>query len=76
MFGEVVGRVPGAGGESEGGMELFPSRWLLWCVVERKEMSSRLLWERVKVERESWVFMSAFGQGSKKSDEDIENISD
>ena len=38
------------------------------CVVEWKEVSSRLMWVRVKIERESWVFMSAYEPGSEKSE--------
>ena len=42
------------------------------CVVEWKKVSSRLMWVRVKVERDSWVFISACGPGSEKSEEEIE----
>ena len=35
-------------------------------------MSSRLMWVRVKIERESWVFISAYGPGSEKSEVEIE----
>ena len=41
------------------------------CVVEWKEVSSRLMWVRVKIERESWVFILAYGLGSEKSKEEI-----
>ena len=44
------------------------------CVVEWKEVSSRLMWVRVKIERESWVFISAYGPGSEKSEEEIEEF--
>ena len=37
-------------------------------------MSSKLMWVRVKVERESWVFISAYGPGSLKSEEEIEEF--
>ena len=30
------------------------------------------MWVRVKIERESWVFISAYGPGSEKSEEEIE----
>ena len=45
-------------------------RW----VVERKEVSSRLMWVRVKIERERWVFISAYGPGSEKSEEEMEEF--
>ena len=75
MFGEVVGRVSGvAGGRAREGLALLLSVWLMRCVVEWKEVSSRLMWVRVKVERESWVFILAYGPGSEKSDEEIEEF--
>ena len=50
MFGEVVGRVSGvAGGRSRAWVALLLSEWLLRCVVEWKEVSSRLMWVRVKI---------------------------
>ena len=49
MFGEVVGRVSGvAGGRAR--VALLLSGWLMRCVVEWKEVSSRLMWVRVKIE--------------------------
>ena len=41
---------------------------------ERKEVSSRLMWVREKIERESWVFISAYGPGSEKSEVEIEEF--
>ena len=62
MFGEVVGRKSGVGGRrAREGMALLLSNWLLSCVVEWKEVSSRLMWVTVKIEREIWVFISAYG---------------
>ena len=37
-------------------------------------MSSRLMWVRVKIERESFVFMSAYGPGSERNEEEIEEF--
>ena len=37
-------------------------------------MSSRLMWVRVQIERESWVFISAYGPGSERSEEEIEEF--
>ena len=39
------------------------------CVVEWKEVSSRLKWVRVKIKTDSWAFISAYGLGSEKSEE-------
>ena len=50
------------------------SDWLLRCVVEWKEVSPRLMWVRVKIERDSWVFISAYGQSSERSAEAIEEF--
>ena len=43
-------------------------------VVEWKEVSSRLMWVRVKIQRESWVFISAYGPDSEKSEVEIEEF--
>ena len=67
MSGVAVGR------EREGVALLLSGR-LMRCVVEWKEVSSRLMWVRVKLERESWVFISAYGPGSEKSEVEIEKF--
>ena len=47
-------------------------------LVEWKEVSSRLMWVlmwvRMKIERESWVFISAYGPGRKKSEVEREEF--
>ena len=53
-------------------MALLLSGLLRRCVVELKEVSSRLMLVRVKIERESWVFILAYGPGSEKSEGEIE----
>ena len=56
MFGEVVGRVSGvAACRAREGVALLLSGRLMRCVVEWKEVSSRLMWVRVKIERELGV---------------------
>ena len=58
MFGDVVGMVSGvAGGRAREGVALLLSGWLIsgWlmrCVVEWMELSSRLMSVRAKIERE------------------------
>ena len=75
MFGEVVGRVSGvAVGRANEEVALLLSGRLMRCVVEWKDLSSRLMWVRVKIERESWVFISAYGPGSEESEEEIEEF--
>ena len=63
--GEVSGVAVGRARE---GVALLLSGRLTRCVVEWKELSSRLVWVRVKIERESWVFISAYEPGSEKSE--------
>ena len=53
---------------------LLRNEWLLRCVVEWKEVSSRHMCDRVKIERASWVFISAYGPGSESSEEEIEEF--
>ena len=44
------------------------------CAVEWKEVSSRLMWVWVKIERESWVFISAHGPGNERNEEETEEF--
>ena len=37
-------------------------------------MSSRLMWVRVKIERQRWVFISAYALGSERSEQEIEEF--
>ena len=60
---EVVGR-------ARGGVALLLSGRLMRCVVEWKEVSSRLMWVRVKIEREGGVYI---GNGPS-SEEEIEEF--
>ena len=55
-------------------MALLQSGRLMRRVLEWEEVSSRLMWVRVKIERESWVFISAYGPGSEKSEVEIEEF--
>ena len=53
MFGEVVCRVSGvAGGRAREGVGLLLSGWLMRCVIQWKEVFSRLMWVRLNLERE------------------------
>ena len=53
-------------------MALLLSRWLQRCVVERKEVTSKLVWVRKKVE--SWVFIAAYGPGNEKREDEIQGV--
>ena len=52
-------------------MALLLSGRLTRCVVEWKEVSSRLMWVRVKIEL---GVISAYGPGSEKSEVEIEEF--
>ena len=58
MFGKVMGRMSGvAVGRVRKGVALLLSERLMRCVVEWKKVSSRLMWVRVKIERELGVYI-------------------
>ena len=70
-FGEMNGRISGVGeGRAREGVALLLSEWLIKLVVEWKEVSSRLMWVRVRLGRECWAFVSAYGPGSERSEEE------
>ena len=75
QFGEMNGRVSGVeSGRAREGVALLMSEWMLTNVVEWKEESSRLMWVRVKLGRECWAFVSAYGPGSERDEEERENF--
>ena len=62
--GEVAfGEVTGSKGEEQ-------EKWMGNKVVEWKEVSSRLMWVRVRMGRECWAFVSAYGPGCERSEEE------
>ena len=70
-FGEVTGRVSGVErGKVKEGVALLLSEWMVNKVVEWKEVSSRLMWVRVGMRRECWAFVSAYGPGCERSEEE------
>ena len=70
-FGEVPGRVSGVmRGRAKEGVALLLSEWMVSKVVEWKEVSSRLMWVRVRLGKECWAFVSAYGPGSERSEEE------
>ena len=70
-FGEVIGRVSGVErGRAREGVALLLSEWMENKVVEWKEVSSRLMWVRVRMGRECWAFVSAYGPGCERSEEE------
>ena len=70
-LGEVTGRVSGIErGRAREGVALLLSKWMANKVVEWKEVSLRLMWVRVRMGRECWAFVSAYGPGCERSEKD------
>ena len=57
-------------GRAREGVALLLSEWMVNKVVEWKEVSSRLMWVRVRIGRECWAFVSAYGPGYERSEEE------
>ena len=75
MFGSVAGRVSGVvSGRAREGVAILVSERVQEKVVEWKEVSSRLMWVKVKWGREVWVFVSAYGPGSERTEEEREEF--
>ena len=76
-FGEVTGRVFGVErGRAREGVALLLSEWMGNKVVEWKEVSCRLMWVRVRMGRECWAFVSAYGPGCERSEEERDEFWD
>ena len=74
-FGEVTGRISGVErGRAREGVALLLSERMMKKVVTWKEVSSRLMWVRVRLGRECWAFVSAYGPGSEKTEEERERF--
>ena len=74
-FGEVVGRISGVErGRAREGVALLLSERMLKRVVEWKEVSSRLMWVRVRFGRECWAYVSAYGPGSERGEDERERF--
>ena len=56
------------------GVALLLSKRMMSKVVAWKEVSSRLMWVRVRMGRECWAFVSAYGPGSEKTEEEREGF--
>ena len=70
-FGSVAGRVSGVrGGRAREGVAILLSPRLQRCVVEWKELNSRLMWVKLKLAGEIWCVVSAYGPGSEKVEEE------
>ena len=67
----MTGRLSGVErGRAREGVALLLSEWMGNKVVEWKEVSSRLMWVRVRMGRECWAFVSAYGPRCERSEEE------
>ena len=70
MFGNVSGRKSGllnVRANASEGVALIVKEELKEYVREWKEVSSRVMWVRMKFGADSWVFVSVYGPGSERS---------
>ena len=69
MLGRVTG---GDGGRGREGVGMLLSDVMKKNVKEWCEVSSRIMWLKVQLVVEKWVFVSTYGPESEKSDEEKE----
>ena len=73
MFGDVPGMLSGiAEGRAKEGVAMLMSERIINMVVECKRISPRLMWVKVKMGKEGWVFVSAYVPGSEKTEQQRE----
>ena len=74
-FGGVVGRVSGVtSGRGREGVALLLSPEVNDHVTEWRELGPRIMWVKVKFGREEWVFLSVYGPGSEKGEDERERF--
>ena len=76
MFGSVTGRMSGVkvGETAKEGVALIVRKELSDCVKEWKEVSSRLMWVRMRFGVEKWVFVSVYGPGKDREEEEMQDF--
>ena len=71
----MVGRVSGVvNRRTRAGVNLLLSKRVLAGEVEYREISAKLMWVKAKFGGEVWVFVSAYGPGCKRSEEEREAL--
>ena len=55
-------------------MALLVSEEVSHCVKEWKEISSSFMWVKMKMGSETWVFVSAYGSGGERKEEEREEL--
>ena len=74
-FGEVKGRISGVErGRAREGVALLLSERMRRRVVAWKEVSSRMMWVKIRIGRECWAFVSVYGPGSERTEEEREGF--
>ena len=74
-FGSVIGRVSGVeDGRGREGVALLVSEEMGKHIVEWREVSSRIMLVKMRIGGEVWVFVSAYGPGSERSEEEREEF--
>ena len=74
-FGNVRGWKSGVGGgHGREGVALFLGDRLSECVTEIREVSSRVMWVKIRFGGELWAFVSVYGPGSERSEEEREEF--
>ena len=73
MFGNASGRISGKlNGRAKEGVAIIVKEELKEYVREWKEISSRLMWVRMRFGADSWAFVSAYGPGSEQPENEKE----
>ena len=76
MFGSVAGRMSGVevGETAKEGVALIVRKEMSECVREWKEVSSRLMWVRMRFGVERWVFVSVYGPGKDRENKEMQEF--
>ena len=75
MFGDVEARISGINtGHASQGVAILVTEKLNKFITEWKGISPRIMWVKMKFAREKWVFISAYGPGSERTDEERERF--
>ena len=76
-FGKILGRVSGVRrGRAKEGVAILISKRMQEYVVGWKEVSSRIMWVKMRIRGELWCFISAYGPGSERDETERENFWD
>ena len=74
VFGGVEGRHSGVNGRAKEGVAILLSEEVKGRVTEWGEVSSRLMWVKLKFGQERWVIVSAYGPGTERRENEREQF--